>query len=115
MNKSKSLGVIVPFFNEEKFLNESIERLLKLDIIDQIILVDDCSTDTSYSIAAEICRNNDKVSITKTTANEGKGNAVKLGLGFITTSHVIIHDADLEYFPEDIPEMYENVSLEKIT
>ena len=95
MNKSKSLGVIVPFYNEEKFLNESIERLLKLDIIDQIILVDDCSTDTSYSIAAEICRNNDKVSITKTTANEGKGNA------------------DLEYFPEDIPEMYENVSLEK--
>ena len=113
MNKSKSLGVIVPFYNEEKFLNESIERLLKLDIIDQIILVDDCSTDTSYSIAAEICRNNDKVSITKTTANEGKGNAVKLGLGFITTSHVIIHDADLEYFPEDIPEMYENISLEK--
>ena len=53
MNKSKSLGVIVPFFNEEKFLNESIERLLKLDIINQIILVDDCSTDTSYSIAAK--------------------------------------------------------------
>tara|TARA_Y100000996_G_scaffold286758_1_gene226400 strand:- start:9092 stop:9802 length:711 start_codon:yes stop_codon:yes gene_type:complete len=113
MNKSKSLGVIVPFFNEEKFLNESIKKLLKLDIIDQIILVDDCSTDISYSIAADISNNNDKVTVTKTTSNEGKGNAVKVGLGFIRTSHVIIHDADLEYFPEDIPEMYENISLEE--
>ena len=113
MNKSKSLGVIVPFFNEEKFLNESIKKLLKLDIIDQIILVDDCSTDISYSIAADISNNNDKVTVTKKTSNEGKGNAVKVGLGFITTSHVIIHDADLEYFPEDIPEMYENISLEE--
>lgn len=113
MNKSISLGVIVPFFNEEKFLNESIKRLLKLNIVEQIVLVDDCSTDKSYSIATEISQNINKVSVTRTKANEGKGNAIKVGLNFIATSHVIIHDADLEYFPEDIPEMYEKISSEK--
>ena len=45
MNKKISLGVIVPFYNEEQFLEESVSRLLKLDIVDQIILVDDCSPD----------------------------------------------------------------------
>ena len=45
-----SLSVIVPFYNEEKFLESSITRLLKLDIVKQIILVDDCSEDDSYLI-----------------------------------------------------------------
>ena len=48
MNKSISLGIIVPFYNEEKFLEESVSRLLKLEIVDQIVMVDDCSTDNSY-------------------------------------------------------------------
>ena len=48
--KDISLSVIVPFYNEEKFLESSITRLLKLDIVKQIILVDDCSEDYSYLI-----------------------------------------------------------------
>ena len=86
---------------------------MKLDIIDQIILVDDCSTDTSYSIAAEILEIMIKFQLLKQPLMKEKKH--KTWSGFITTSHVIIHDADLEYFPEDIPEMYENVSLKKIT
>ena len=50
MANELSLGVIVPFFNEEKFLEKSISRLLMVEIIDEIVLVDDCSTDNSRDI-----------------------------------------------------------------
>ena len=43
MTTENTLGVIVPFYNEEKFIEESILRLLKIEIIDQIVMVDDCS------------------------------------------------------------------------
>ena len=46
-----NLAVIVPFYNEENYLQKSINRLTDSDIFDQIILVDDCSTDNSASIA----------------------------------------------------------------
>lgn len=106
MNKKISLGVIVPFYNEEKFLEESVSRVLKLDIVDQIVLVDDCSIDDSYMIAEKIVAGNNRISLTQTLLNEGKGSAIKRGLELVSTSHVIIHDADLEYFPEDIPELF---------
>tara|TARA_B100001250_G_scaffold330274_1_gene295139 strand:+ start:416 stop:1132 length:717 start_codon:yes stop_codon:yes gene_type:complete len=113
MSESISLGIIVPFYNEEKFLEKSVSRLLKLQIVDQIVLVDDCSSDNSYSIAENFVKNNNKILLTKTLINEGKGSAVNTGLNLISTSHVIVHDADLEYFPEDIPEMYEKISPKK--
>ena len=78
---------------------------LKLEIVDQIVMVDDCSTDNSYLKAEKIFKDNNKILLTKTKSNKGKGAAVKKGLSLISTSHVIIHDADLEYFPDDIPEM----------
>ena len=113
MSENISLGIIVPFYNEENFLEKSVSRLLKLHIVDQIVLVDDCSTDNSYSIAEKVLKSSNKILLTKTLKNEGKGSAVKTGLNLISTTHVIVHDADLEYFPEDIPEMFEKISPKK--
>ena len=110
MTKTLSLGVIVPFYNEEKFLKKSISRLLQLDIINQIVLVDDYSTDSSYSIAENISSMHSNIFLTQTSMNSGKGTAVKKGLELISTTHVIVHDADLEYFPEDIPEMFNQIN-----
>ena len=50
-----NLAVIVPFYNEENYLQISIKRLIDNDIFDQIILVDDCSTDNSANIAKDNC------------------------------------------------------------
>ena len=101
-----NLSVIVPFYNEENSLKKSIERLLKNDIFDQIILVDDCSTDNSASIANKFSSNYNKITYVKSEDNVGKGNALNIAREFLDTTHVIIHDADLEYFPQDIVEMF---------
>jgi glycosyltransferase involved in cell wall biosynthesis len=103
-----NLAVIIPFFNEEVYLEDSVKRVLKFDIFNQIILVDDCSTDNSPSIAKAICSSNDNVMYLKTPYKGGKGNALITAKTSLTTSHVVIHDADLEYFPEDIVEMYKH-------
>ena len=56
MTKKPSLGVIVPIFNEEKYLEESVGRLLKINAIKQIILVDDIlATGGTISSACNLC------------------------------------------------------------
>ena len=98
----QNLSVIVPFFNEENFLEISVQRLLDNDIYNEIILVDDCSTDSSSSIAKKLESEIDKVIYLKTQDNGGKGYAVASAINLLSSTHTVIHDADLEYFPNDI-------------
>ena len=102
-----NISVIVPFLNEEKYLEESVERLLKTKLFTHIILVNDGSKDKSPAIARQLDENYVNVELISLDNQKGKGNAIKTGLEHVQTSHLIVHDADLEYFPSDIPEMFE--------
>ena len=105
--QNKEISVIVPFYNEEKFIEKSILRLIDTNLFKKIILVNDKSNDTSGQIAEKICEQYDFIQLINLDNQKGKGNAIRVGLEYVTTSHLIIHDADLEYFPSDIPEMFE--------
>jgi glycosyltransferase involved in cell wall biosynthesis len=102
----KNLAVIVPFYNEKDFLEISLKRVTDLDIFDQIILTDDCSNDGSSEIALNLAKSNPIIEYTNGATNSGKGQALNNAKHLIRTSHVVIHDADLEYFPDDIVEMF---------
>ncbi len=102
-----NLSVIVPFFNEEQFLEESVNRLLSNDVYSSIFLIDNNSTDNSYEIAKNLATQHNKIELYKTNQDKGKGSALSFSRGLIKTSHVVIHDADLEYFPKDIVEMFD--------
>ena len=102
----QNLCVIIPFYNEKRFLEESLRRVLDNDIYDQIILSDDCSNDGSELIAKNFSDNYEKILYIKSNENQGKGNALNQAKHLINTSHVVVHDADLEYFPSDIIEMF---------
>lgn len=106
-----NLGVIVPFFNEKNTLAKSIERLLAQNIFSEIILSDDNSNDGSDKIARQYEESNENIKYIKSSVNKGKGNALNNAKNLITTKFVVIHDADLEYFPEDLVEMFEKVKL----
>lgn len=101
-----SLTVVVPFFNEENTLISSISRLKNLDIVTQVLLIDDGSTDNSYKVAESFCKNLNKFELIKLETNEGKGHALNQSRKYITSKHVVIHDADLEYNPSDLVEMF---------
>ena len=103
----KEISVIVPFYNEEKFIEQSVTRLINTNLFKKIILVNDKSSDTSRKIAEKICEKHDFIQLINLDNQKGKGNAIRFGLEYVETSHLIVHDADLEYFPSDIPEMFE--------
>lgn len=102
-----NIAVIVPFYNEEKFLRKSVKRLIDEKIFEQIILVDDCSNDSSSEIAYQLASEYKFITLIENIEQKGKGYSIKQGLNKVETSHVIVHDADLEYFPSDIVEMFE--------
>tara|TARA_B100001939_G_scaffold4789_1_gene4557 strand:- start:1870 stop:2559 length:690 start_codon:yes stop_codon:yes gene_type:complete len=102
-----NLTAIVPFYNEENTLKQSVERLLNEDIFSEIILSDDNSSDNSLEIAKTLSHEYQHIKYISSDINLGKGNAINNAVSILNTSHVVIHDADLEYFPEDIVQMYE--------
>jgi len=106
-----TLTAVVPFYNEENYLGESIERLLKIKQISEILLIDDCSTDNSSFIANKIVQKNKNVKLLTKTNNGGKGSCLKDMSNIIKTTHVIVHDADLEYDPIDIIEMFKKTVI----
>ena len=101
-----SLTVLVPFYNEEKTLYKSVSRLLNLDIFDEIILINDSSNDESILIADELEKQNRNVILVSTKQNLGKGGALNYAKNLISSDFVVIHDADLEYDPRDIVNLF---------
>jgi len=102
-----NLTVVIPFYNEEKFLRKSVERVLKIKDIKTIYLINDGSKDNSLDIAKQLVHENSSIELLSSDINSGKGDALNLVREYIETSHVVIHDADLEYFPDDIQGMFE--------
>jgi glycosyltransferase involved in cell wall biosynthesis len=118
-NKRTSLTVIVPVFNEQYLVEESLERLkllgtsAHLDRV-QVIVVDDCSTDGTARVlkaveAAESRATDPKFEwlFLRHDRNLGKGRAIQTGLERATCEISVIHDADLEYHPKDLIRMVE--------
>ena len=99
------LSVVIPCYNEEQTLRACLENLL--DIADEnlsleIIIVDDCSTDQSFSIAAELEENHSEIKLLRNERNKGKGAALRTGFAKATGDFVAVQDADLEYDPIDL-------------
>jgi glycosyltransferase involved in cell wall biosynthesis len=104
----QSLSVIVPFFNESRFLSRLVNELdaLPENTVAEVIFIDDGSTDDSVSILKESLRSSKLKSSIHSKQNGGKASAVELGAKFLKTSHVLILDADLELSTSDIAKLW---------
>lgn len=109
----KTLTVIIPFYNEKNSIEASVNRVINENISNEIILVDDCSDDGTDQIAKRLEINFENIIYIKTNKNKGKGSALARAQSMVSSSHVIVHDADLEYFPSDISEMFKLADLEE--
>ena len=96
------LSVIIPVFNEVKTVEEIINRVEATGFADEILVVDDGSTDGSRDLLARI-NNHGIVKVFYHERNQGKGKAVRTGIQNANGDLVIIQDADLEYDPREYP------------
>ena len=101
------LSVIMPIYNEEKTLMTILDRVQAIPVDKEIIIVDDCSTDSTRSVLESIQADN--VHIHYHERNMGKGEAVRTALGHVSGEIVIIQDGDLEYDPEDYPKLLQPI------
>jgi dolichol-phosphate hexosyltransferase len=94
------LGVIVPAFNEAATLERVLRRVLLQPCVQQVVVVDDASTDGTAEVANRFTTD-PRLQLLRHPVNRGKGAALRTGLEAITAPVVIVQDADLEYDPVD--------------
>lgn len=109
-----SLTVLVPAFNEEKTIYQSLESLSQIDIFEKALVLNDGSTDSTINEVNKIIDIDKRFELINFQSNNGKGAVLQNSKNFIDTDYVVIHDADLEYDPKDLIELYDHINGKNI-
>ncbi len=103
------MSVVIPVYNEERWIREVLRRVQAVPIPKEIILVDDCSTDGTRAILRELEAGAENVRVFFQPDNRGKGAALREGFRHATGDVVLVQDADLEYDPDEYPRLIQPI------
>jgi glycosyltransferase involved in cell wall biosynthesis len=115
MNSSNvEYSVVIPVYNSENTLVELTERIknlfCRLEKEYEIILVDDCSRDSSWKVMKKIRENDKNIKIIHLLRNFGQHNAIVCGFNHATGKYVITLDDDFQHPPEEIPKLIDKIN-----
>lgn len=102
------LSVVIPVYNEERWLPEVVRRVRAVPIPKEILIIDDCSTDGTRALLANLEKDDD-IRVFYQPENQGKGAALRTGFQHALGDVVIVQDADLEYDPAEYPRLIQPI------
>jgi len=106
------LSVVMPVYNERATVEEIVDRVLAVPLRIELIAVDDASTDGSRELLEELGKKRG-FRVLVQERNQGKGAAVRRGIDAATGDVIVVQDADLEYSPEEYPDLIDLIKKGK--
>lgn len=97
------ISVVIPVYNEREYILAIIDRVKDVGLAEEIVIVDDCSTDGTGEVLAAL--NDPLLKVYFHERNRGKGAALRTGFSKACGDIVIVQDADLEYDPQEYPRL----------
>ena len=119
MNKSRlypSLTVVIPVFNEEHTIGTILKTVANSELVNEIVIIDDCSTDNSKQVIKKTIgtiskeKTNLKFQFSDNEKNKGKGASLRKGFKLANSEVIVIQDADLEYNPDEYSKLIEPIT-----
>lgn len=104
--KDTDVSIIIPALNEEATIREVVDRCLALPLETQVIVINDGSADRTLEILESY---GDRITLLTNPAPSGKGHAIVQALPYALGTVTIVQDADLEYTPEQIPNLVQPI------
>ncbi len=104
------LSIVVPAYNEEAAIGHTLEDILRVFPVAEVIVVDDCSTDRTAEVVLAYAR----VKLVRHRFNRGQGGAIKTGMRAATGCFVAWFDADNEHRTSDLERLYERIRTEHL-
>lgn len=101
----KDVSVIIPAYNEESGILQTLESLRGIESIKELIVVDDGSTDSTYQLLKSL----EGITLLHCEYNKGKGNAVRYALDYVNSSLVALLDADLCESAREVQKLIEYI------
>jgi len=102
------LSILMPVFNEAATVAAVVARVQAVPLDQEIVLVDDASSDGTPAIVDRLA--SDRVKVMHHTVNRGKGAGIRSALDAATGDVIVIQDADFEYDPQDLPALLEPIA-----
>jgi glycosyltransferase involved in cell wall biosynthesis len=99
--RSVAVSVVMPVYNEEGTVTEIVKTVLDQDCVSELIAVDDCSTDDTWTVLCRLAKAYPRLRLLRHAKNLGKGAALASGFEQVSGEVVLVQDADMEYDPAE--------------
>lgn len=102
----ENVSAIIPAYNEEKSILSTLEGIRKVSAVNEIIVVDDGSTDLTY----ELLKREKGIILLKNNMNRGKGYSVRSGLKYASNNYIALVDGDLRESAAEFEKLTNQIS-----